>query len=113
MNPPKKIQPAPAARRLSRTRIILALTVAVLADGLQIVLLPLFAESAVDVVAMVLTMGLLGFHMLLLPTFIVEFIPVVDVLPTWTACTLAVIYFRKRAQGAVPPPSPAQPTIEV
>jgi hypothetical protein len=84
---------------LTRTRIILALAVAVVADGLQILLLPLawtFLESAVDVVAMILTTALLGFHWLLLPTFVVEFVPVVDMLPTWTGCVIAVIALRKK-----------------
>ena len=52
--------------------------------------------SAVDVVAMALTVRLLGFHLLLLPTFAVELIPVVDTLPTWTACVAAVIFLRSR-----------------
>jgi hypothetical protein len=84
---------------LTRRRKFLALTVAVVADGLQILLLPVawtFAESAVDVVAMALTVRLLGFHLLLLPTFAVELIPVVDTLPTWTACVAAVIFLRAR-----------------
>jgi hypothetical protein len=95
--------------KLTRTRIVLAVAVAVIADGLQILLLPLawtFAESAVDVAAMILTMWLIGFHLLLLPTFAVEFIPVVDLLPTWTGCVIAVIALRKRAQRTPPPTKP-------
>lgn len=92
------------ARKLTRARVILALALALTADFLQIVLLPLewlFAQQIVDVVAMVLVMGLLGFHPLLLPTFVVEFIPVVDMLPTWTGCVVAVIALRKRARAKV------------
>lgn len=102
------------ARKLTRGRVILALVVAVIADFLQIVLLPLewlFAQQIVDVVAMVLVMGLLGFHPLLLPTFVVEFIPVVDMLPTWTGCVVAVIALRRRARAnAVDAPAPVTPT---
>ena len=86
---------------LSRKRMIIALTVAVLADGLQLLLLPFawtFAESAVDVVAMLLTVRLLGFHVLLLPTFALELIPLVDAFPSWTVCVLAVIALRQREQ---------------
>jgi len=86
---------------LTRRRNLLALAVAAIADGLQILLLPVawtFAESAVDVVAMALTVRLLGFHFLLLPTFAVELVPVVDTLPTWTACVAAVIFLRSREQ---------------
>lgn len=101
---------------LSRLRIGLALAVAVAADALQIGLLPVawtFAQSAVDVVAMVLTIGLLGFHLLLLPTFLVELIPVADMLPTWTACVIAVIALRKREQKPPPAPPPMKRTIDV
>jgi hypothetical protein len=31
-------------------------------------------------------------------------------LPTWTACTIAVMALRKREQRAIPPP---QPTVEI
>ena len=93
-----------AAPKLTRGRIALALAVAVVADGLQLLLGPLgwfFFDEVIDVVAMVLTSLVLGFHLLLLPTFVVEFIPVVDMLPSWTACVVAVIALRKRDQRAV------------
>lgn len=88
-------------RELTRGRMGLALTVAVAADALQIAMLPLawaLVPEIIDVVAMILTVLILGFHLLLLPTFVVEFIPLVDMLPTWTGCVVAVIALRKRAQ---------------
>ena len=88
--------------RLTPLRIGLALTTAVVADGLQWLLLPLawtFVDSFIDVVAMALTVLIIGFHPLLLPTFVVEFIPVVDIVPTWTGCVALVIALRKRAQN--------------
>ena len=100
--------------------MFLALAVAVVADALQVLLLPLawtFVESAVDVVAMVLTTWILGFHLLLLPTFVIELVPIVDLIPTWTACVAAVIALRKREQNSSPAPptpsKPAPPTIEI
>ncbi len=85
--------------RLTRVRMVLALTTAVLADGLQL-LLGFFgwagADQAIDVAAMGLTSWLIGFHWLLLPTFVLELVPLVADLPTWTACTVAVIALRKR-----------------
>jgi hypothetical protein len=57
-----------------------------------------WVDQVLDVSAMVLTCWALGFHFLLLPTVIIEFIPVIDALPTWTACTAVVILLRKRAQ---------------
>lgn len=93
------------APKLTRTRIILALAVAATADGLQFIFGPVpFVDQVIDVVAFGLTMWAVGFHLLLLPTFAVEFIPVADMLPTWTACVIAVIALRQRAQNAPPPP---------
>jgi len=95
------------APRLTRTRIILALAVAVFADGLQLLLGPLawvFVDQAIDCVAMILVSWAIGFHWLLLPTFVTELIPVLDELPTWTACTIAVIAFRRREQRQWPQP---------
>lgn len=87
------------APRLTRGRITLALLVALAADGLQIPFVVPPGPEIIDVIAMLLTVWLLGFHVLLLPTFVVEFIPVVGMLPTWTACVGAVIALRKRAEG--------------
>ena len=102
--------------KLTRTRIILAFAVAVFADGLQFLLNGvgwLGPDQAIDVMAMLLTCWLLGFHWLLLPTFILEFAPLADELPTWTACVTAVIVLRKREQRP-PPPLPSEtPAIEV
>ena len=100
------------APKLTGTRIFLALVVAASADAGQFLLGPLgwvFIDQAIDVVAFLLTAWAIGFHLLLLPTFIAEFFPVVDMLPTWTACVIAVIALRKRNQNAVPPP-PELPT---
>jgi hypothetical protein len=86
--------------QLTRGRIIAAIMFAVLADFLQIVLLPVawtLVQQVIDVIAMVLTMCTIGFHLLLLPTFVIEFIPGVDMLPTWTGCVIMVIALRKRS----------------
>jgi hypothetical protein len=87
--------------RLTPLRMGLALLVAVGADTVQFCLAFIgwiFIDQAIDAVAMVLTTWLLGFHILLLPTFVVELVPVLDELPTWTACVIAVIALRKREQ---------------
>jgi hypothetical protein len=52
-----------------------------------------------------LTGWAVGFHWLLLPTFAMEFVPLLDELPTWTACVIAVIVLRKREQHSLPPPA--------
>ena len=104
MKSPDKLNRMFRAPKLTRTRIILALAVAVIADGLQFFLgaVP-FVDQAIDVVALLLTTWALGFHLLLLPTFVMEIFPVIDMLPTWTACVIAVIALRKREQRALLP----------
>ncbi len=97
--------------RLTRRRIWLALMVAVVADGLQLLLTPLgpagwALDEVIDGFAMIATSWLLGFHLLMLPTFAVEFIPVIDLLPTWTGCVALLIAMRKREQAGPPPPPP-------
>jgi len=91
---------------LTKSRVRLAYAVAVTADALQLSLGPLgwvFADQVIDVIAMCLTWRAIGFHPLLLPTFLVEFIPFVDMLPTWTACVALVVTLRKKQQPAGPP----------
>ena len=53
------------------------------------------------------------FVALLLPTFVIEFLPITDMLPTWTACVALVIAMRKREQANVPPPPGPGPVIDV
>ena len=116
VKPLEKLNSLLRARPLTRNRIILALVVAATADALQLALGPagwLFVDQAIDAVAMILTVWLLGFHILLLPTFLVELVPVLDELPTWTACVAAVIALRKREQNPPPPAPPVKPTIDV
>src|ERR1700682_5240965 len=95
---------------LTRTRIRAAYGVAVVTDALQIVVGPVgwaFLDEALDVVAAILIWRLLGFHPLLLPTFVVEFLPVADLLPTWTGCVAVVVALRKREQAtSTRPPTP-------
>jgi len=104
---------------LSRNRVRLAYAVAVTADTLQLLLGPLgwaIADEAIDVAAMFLTMGAIGFHPLLLPTFVVEFVPLIDMLPTWTACVALVVSLRRKQQAppSPPPPPPSTgPVIDV
>ena len=90
---------------MTRLRMVLALVIAVVADGLQLLLGPFgwaFADQAIDVVTMGLISWVIGFHWLLLPTFIVELVPVLEDLPTWTACVIAVIALRRREQKTPP-----------
>jgi len=95
---------------LTRIRIAVALIAAVVADGLQIFLQAVpFAPQGIDIVAAVIVNMAIGFHFILLPTFVIELIPVIDDLPTWTVCVLAVIALRKRQDRGVSLEVPAAP----
>jgi hypothetical protein len=118
MNLPDKLNALLRVPPLTRARMILALAVAVAADGLQLLLGPLgwaFADQAIDCVAMIVMSWIIGFHILFLPTFVVELVPLLEDLPTWTACTAAVIALRKREQNKNPPPPapPDKPVIDI
>jgi hypothetical protein len=97
---------------LTRERVRLAYGIAVTTDVLQLLLGPFgwaFADELLDVTAMILTWRLIGFHPLLLPTFALEFLPVADMLPTWTGCVAIVVAIRKRQQARMPaPPGPGR-----
>lgn len=97
-----KLKPLTHARR--RT----AYGVAIAVDVLQLALGPLGwagADELLDIVAAGAMWRLLGFHPLLLPTFMIEFLPITDMLPTWTGCVALVT-----ASQAVVPDDPPPPT---
>jgi hypothetical protein len=113
---PEKLNSLFRAPPLTRPRMVVALAIAVAADGLQLLLGPLgwaFIDQAIDFVAMILVSWVIGFHILLLPTFIIELVPVLEDLPTWTACTAAVIVLRKCVQRPPPPAPPDKPVIDI
>jgi len=90
-----------------------AYAVAIATDVLQVALGPFgwaFADEILDVVAMLATSWILGFHPLLLPTFVIELVPIVDVLPTWTGCVALVVAMRRKRP---PPPDDDAVTIDV
>ncbi len=101
---------------LTRQRVRLAFAIAVTVDVLQLLLGPIgwaFADEILDVLAMILTWRVLGFHPLLLPTFALELLPVADLLPTWTGCVALVLLLRRRQQAASPPPPANGPVIDI
>jgi hypothetical protein len=103
---------------LSQTRVRSAYAAAVATDLLQLALGPLgwmLADEILDIVAMVVISRLIGFHPLLLPTFVLELVPVADLLPTWTGAVALVMMFRRKqaASEAVPPAVPDGPVIDV
>ncbi len=79
----------------------LAWMIAIIADTLQIVAAPFFAEGGIspldtglDVIVAVALTRLLGWHWAFLPTFATELVPGLDLIPTWTAA----VFFVTRGQ---------------
>jgi hypothetical protein len=92
---------------LNPRRVLAARIIAVVADALQIGILPLFAggalsavNDALDVVVAATMIALVGWHWAFVPAFISELVPVLDLVPTWTAATLL-------ATRQAPPAPPA------
>lgn len=90
----------------SDRRVLAARIVAVVADGLQILVFPLFFEGflspldiALDLIVFVIMMVLLGWNVLFLPTFVAEGIPFADLAPTWTA---AVFWVTRKGNREIP-----------
>src|SRR5580704_16097921 len=89
---------------LTPTRLWLARGVAVVADALEIALFPSTIEGAVspvdaviDVVTAVMLIGLVGWHIAFLPSFIVKALPFADLAPTWTIAIFVATGGRAKA----------------
>lgn len=93
----------------------LAWLVAMVADSIQIVGLPLFAagalspaDSILDIVVAGILIRLLGWHWVLLPALAAELIPAVDLIPTWTVAVFYVTRHQVRSdEPEILPPGPA------
>jgi hypothetical protein len=97
---------------LTRSRVGTAYAIAIGTDILQFALGPFgwaFADEILDVIAMIAISRVIGFHPLLLPTFALEFIPVADMLPTWTAAVALVLALRRRQ--VLQPSAPVSGTV--
>lgn len=82
-----------------------AWAVAIAADAIQILVMPLFAfgaispaDTIVDVVTAALLTRLIGWHWAFLPTLLAELIPGLDLFPTWTAAVAYVTWRDRRQQ---------------
>ena len=93
-------------KELVRSREVrMAWTVAIAADAIQIIVLPLFAfgglspaDTAVDIAAAAILSSLIGWHWAFIPTLVAELIPGLDLFPTWTAAVAYVTWQRPRSK---------------
>jgi hypothetical protein len=86
-----------AALRARTRRVWLARAIALGADFVQIVALPVFLpgalspwDDALDVVVGLVLVRLVGWHWAFLPAFVGELIPGFELFPTWTMAVLFV-----------------------
>src|SRR2546429_7044171 len=102
--------------RLFKSRELRAAwVVAMAADSIQILALPLFApggfspaDTAIDLGVALILSRLLGWHWAFLPTLLAELIPGLDLFPTWTAAVFYVTRQRVRSEEPeILPPGPA------
>jgi hypothetical protein len=103
-------------RRLTSSDVRLAYGVAVVTDLAQLLLGPfgwVGADEVLDLGAAYLISRLVGFHPFLLPTFVLEFVPFTDMLPTWTGCVALVVRSRRRQGLVVDDPPGSTPVIDV
>jgi hypothetical protein len=91
-----------------RSRFRAAMVLAVLADGLQIAIFPLFAEGAIsplddvlDLVVMAGLVWLIGWNWEFVPSFVAELVPGLDLVPFWTLAVANVYRKRKPVEDAV------------
>ncbi|HEX2798179.1 MAG TPA: hypothetical protein VHQ44_00760 [Thermoanaerobaculia bacterium] len=91
-------------------RVLAARIIAVVADAVQLGLMPLFAggalaafDAVLDVAVGAAMVALVGWHWAFLPAFAVELLPIVDLAPTWTIAVFLVT--RRRGPGGSSPPS--------
>jgi hypothetical protein len=92
----------------SRTRFQIAMVLAIAADALQLIALPLFVEGAESPADDILDLGigvamvaLLGWHWEFLPSFFAKLVPGVDLAPLWTLSVANV--YRKSKRTLVHP----------
>ena len=107
----------PAVTISAGLRLRVAFLLAILADALQLAVIPLFVEGAespatdiVDVAMAAAMFFLLGWHWEFLPSFAAKLIPGVDLVPLWTLA-VANVYRKSRPRAAtIDPGAEDRPT---
>lgn len=100
----------------TRSRFRIALLVAVVADVVQIVGFPLFAEGAasplddiLDAVVAVALTGLVGWHWEFTPSLIGKLVPGIDLVPFWSLAVVNVYRkWRVRTPGDIVDVTPVE-----
>jgi len=100
--------PEDAITILPGSRFRTAMVLAIVADAVQIFLLPMFAEGALSPADDILDFGvgalmvnLLGWHWEFLPSFFAKLVPGVDLVPFWTIAVANVYRKAKKIAASV------------
>jgi putative Mn2+ efflux pump MntP len=104
LHPTTPGNPSLKGARRRRWLNLAALAIALAADAIQIGLLPLFMggaaapwNDALDIGVGAAMVALLGWHVMFLPAFLGELVPLLNLFPTWTATVVFVLTSRKGA----------------
>ena len=96
-----------------------AMVLAIVADALQFIVLPLVAEGAlspvddiVDLAVAGLLVHLLGWHWEFLPSFVAKLVPGVDLVPFWTMAVANVYRKSRRATITYEKPCEQHPALK-
>jgi hypothetical protein len=106
------VTPSPAP---SPAKIRAAWIIAISVDALQLGLFPITASAStwvdkpLDILAMGAIWALIGFHWALIPTFLFEFLPFAELIPTWTG---AMFLMSRRWKGQPQIQDGNRPTLE-
>lgn len=97
-------------------RILAARVIAIIADAVQIGLIPVFAEGAasmvndaLDVAVGITMIALVGWNWVFLPCFVAEVIPMVDLAPTWTIAVFIATRRRGDQSASTTPSTTREP----
>jgi hypothetical protein len=89
------------------SRFLAAMALAIVADSLQLLILPLFVEGALSPADDILDLGvgaamvhLLGWHWEFIPSFLGKLVPGFDLVPLWTMAVANVYRKSKRIVAA-------------
>src|ERR1700729_3630568 len=102
---------------INRTTLRAAYCIAIFADLLEIGLWPVFSEGfasilddILDIIVCIVLTLLVGWHIAFIPSFLIKFVPGIDLAPTWTIAV--IIATRNRTYKDVTPSANQEPEMK-
>jgi hypothetical protein len=104
---------------VNKSTLRAAYCIAILADMLEIGLWPVFSEGfasilddIVDVIVCIVLTLLVGWHVAFIPSFLIKFVPGVDLAPTWTIALLIATRNRTFGEKNITPTASPEPGMK-